>query len=328
MPYTFCGLIGQSAGMYELYSLIQRASRHNCPVLILGESGTGKELVAHAIHDLGPRAIKPFTPVDCAAMTATLVESELFGHVKGAFTGADYSKRGLLQAADNGTVLLDEIGELPLSLQAKLLRSLQEKEIRLVGSTERIPLNIRIIAATNRDLEAGVREGTFRLDLFYRLNVVRIKIPALRERNADIPLLADYFLKKFSDPLEREHVRAISDGAMHRLMSYDWPGNIRELQNVMESAIALTSNAILNADDLACIPHNASSYGHRSYVTGTLAETERHAVVEAMLQTGGNKVAAARILRIGKTTLYRKLKQYSNASRTEKASSEREALLK
>jgi transcriptional regulator with PAS, ATPase and Fis domain len=307
---SFYGLVGQSARMRELFSLIEKVSKQNCPVIILGESGTGKELVARAIHDLGPRAAKPFTPVDCAAMTATLIESELFGYVKGAFTGADHSKPGLLQAADEGTVLFDEIGELPLCLQAKLLRSLQEKEIRLVGSTERIPVNIRVIAATNRDLEAEVLAGTFRHDLFYRLNVVQIRVPALRERNADIPLLADYFLKKFSGPVG--HVKAISDGAIRRLMAYDWPGNVRELQNAMESAMALTPHSILTAEDLASIPKHASSYLHKSRLVETLAEVERQAVINAVLQTDGDKLAAARLLRIGKTTLYRKLRQYSD----------------
>src|ERR1700730_7846023 len=273
----FYGFIGQTASMYQLYSLIEKVSKRKCPVLILGESGTGKELVARAIHDLGPRAARPFAPVDCAAMTPTLIESELFGHVKGAFTGADHSKRGLLQAAHEGTVLFDEIGELPLLLQAKLLRSLQEKEIRIVGSTERIPVNIRVIAATNRDLEAEVRAGTFRHDLFYRLNVVQIRVPALRERNADIPRLAHYFLKKFSGPVER--VKAISDGAIRRLMAYDWPGNIRELQNAMESAMALTSHSILTAEDLASIPSNASRNTYKCRVVASLAEVERHAVV-------------------------------------------------
>jgi transcriptional regulator with PAS, ATPase and Fis domain len=300
--------------MCELFSTIEKVSKQNCPVIILGESGTGKELVARAIHDLGPRAAKSFIPVDCAAMTATLIESELFGHVKGAFTGADHSKRGLLQVADEGTVLFDEIGELPLLLQAKLLRSLQEKEIRIVGSTERIPVNIRVIAATNRDLEAEVRAGTFRHDLFYRLNVVQIRVPALRERSSDIPLLAHYFLKKFSGP--DEPVKTISDGAIRRLMAYDWPGNIRELQNTMESAMALTSHSILTAEDLASIPSHASGTTHKCRVVASLAEVERHAVVNAMLQTGGDKLAAARLLCIGKTTLYRKLKEYSGTPKT------------
>jgi two-component system response regulator HydG len=190
----------------------------------LGETGTGKELVARAIHFTGLRREQSLIPVDCSALTPTLVESELFGHVKGSFTGADHSKLGLLQAANKGTIFLDEIGEFPLFLQAKLLRALQEKEIRPVGSTDRIPIDGRIIAATNRDLEAGVRAGTFRQDLYFRLNVVQIKLPTLREHKVDIPLLVAHFLEKYSDPLQPVH--AISDDALRRLMTYDWPGNV------------------------------------------------------------------------------------------------------
>jgi len=228
----FAGLIGQSSPMRRLYELITKVSQSTSSVLITGESGTGKELVARAIHFKGSRCEQPLVPVDCSALSPTLVESELFGHVKGAFTGADYSKRGLLQAANQGTIFLDEIGELPMCLQAKLLRALQEKEIRPLGSTERIPINSRIIAATNRDLEAGVRAGTFRQDLYFRLNVVQIRVPTMRERKGDIPLLAAHFLEKFSDVLPP--VRAISEDALRRLMAYDWPGNIRELENAIE----------------------------------------------------------------------------------------------
>jgi len=198
----FDGLIGESAAMCRLYELIEKISQSTSPALLVGETGTGKELVARAIHFTGLRREKALVPIDCSALAPTLVESELFGHVKGAFTGADHSKLGLLQAANEGTIFLDEIGELPMSLQAKLLRVLQEKEIRPVGSTERIPVNLRVIAATNRDLEAGVQAGTFRQDLYFRLNVVQVRLPALRERKVDIPLLVAYFLGKFSDPLQ------------------------------------------------------------------------------------------------------------------------------
>src|SRR5438445_7874791 len=239
------GLIGQSAPMHLLNELIAKVSRSTFPVLLIGETGTGKELVARAIHFTGLRREKALVPVDCSALTPTLVESELFGHVRGAFTGADRSKPGLLRAANEGTIFLDEIGELPTFLQAKLLRALQEKEIRPVGSTDRIPIDVRVIAATNRDLEAGVRAGTFREDLYFRLNVVKISLPALRERKIDIPLLVAYFLDKFSDPLRP--VRAFSDDASRRLIAYDWPGNVRELENAIECAVALNDESVLTA---------------------------------------------------------------------------------
>src|ERR1700756_1425155 len=195
----FAGLIGLSPKMQRVYKLIEKVSQHNYPVLILGESGTGKELVARSIHFSGTRSSRPFAPVDCSSFVPTLIESELFGYVKGAFTGANQTKRGLMEAAGNGTLFLDEIGDLPIDLQAKLLRALQEKEIRPVGSTDRISISVRVIAATNRDLEEAVRQGKFRQDLFFRLNVVQIKLPPLRERKGDIPLLVNSFLEKFSD---------------------------------------------------------------------------------------------------------------------------------
>jgi DNA-binding NtrC family response regulator len=308
----FAGLIGQSSPMRRLYELITKVSQSTSSVLITGESGTGKELVARAIHFKGSRCEQPLVPVDCSALSPTLVESELFGHVKGAFTGANYSKRGLLQAADRGTIFLDEIGELPMCLQAKLLRVLQEKEIRPLGSTERIPINSRIIAATNRDLEAGVRAGTFRQDLYFRLNVVQIRVPTLRERKGDIPLLVAHFLENFFDVLPP--VRAISDGAMRRLMAYDWPGNVRELENAIECAVALSDSPVLTADDLITTPDGAraGSLPHSSEFV-PLTEIVRRAVLEALREAGGNKIAAAHLLRIGKTTLYRKLKEYATA---------------
>src|SRR6266550_6259268 len=235
----FGRLVGDSAPMRCLYEVIEKISQSTSPILLLGDTGTGKELVARAIHFAGSRCDMPLVPVDCSALTPTLVESELFGHVKGAFTGADHSKRGLLQTAHEGTIFLDEIGELPMLLQAKLLRALQEKEIRPVGSTEQIQIDVRVIAAMNRDLEAGVRAGTFRQDLYFRLNVVQIRLPALCERKVDIPLLVAHFLEKFSHPLQP--VRAISDDALRRLMAYDWPGNVRELENAIECALALSS---------------------------------------------------------------------------------------
>ena len=305
----FGELVGESAPMHCLYEVIGKVRQSTSPVLVLGETGTGKELVARAIHFTGLRRDKALVPVDCSALTPTLVESELFGHVKGAFTGADHSKMGLFQAAHDGTVFLDEIGELPMVLQSKLLRVLQEKEIRPVGSTERIPINVRVIAATNRDLEAGVRAGTFRQELYFRLNVVQIRLPALRERKIDIVLLVAHFLEKFSNRLQP--VRAISDDALRRLMSYDWPGNVRELENTIESAVALSSNSVLTADDLVSVPNGAAVERLPDCdELVPLAELERRAIYQAMRETGGDKLAAAGLLGIGKTTLYRKLLRY------------------
>jgi transcriptional regulator with PAS, ATPase and Fis domain len=307
----FSRLIGTSSKMQELYDLIRKVSQHTCPVLIVGESGTGKELIAHRIHDLGPRRMKFLVPVDCSALAPTLIESELFGHVIGAFTGADHAARGLFEAANEGTLFLDEIGELPFSLQAKLLRVLQEKEIRRIGSTERIPINVRVIAATNRDLEEAVRKGTFRQDLYYRLNVVEIKLPALRERRGDIPLLVNHFLRKFCDP--QEPLRTLSDDAMRLLMSSDWPGNVRELENAIECAVAMSPGPVLSMDSF---PANVLISSTRCPLVGDdllpLEEITRRAIFRALRETDGHRPAAARMLGIGKTTLYRKLKEFES----------------
>ncbi len=309
----FGGLIGVAPKMQRVYRLIEKVSQHTYPVLILGESGTGKELVARSIHFSGPRRNKPFVPVDCSALVPTLIESELFGYVKGAFTGAQHSKQGLLEAAGDGTLFLDEIGDLPVDLQAKLLRALQEREIKPVGSTERVGVRARVIAATNRDLEAAIRSGNFRQDLYFRLNVVQIKIPPLRERRSDLPVLVNSFLEKFSDP--HRPVRTISDDAMRRLMAYDWPGNVRELENAVERAVALGSGPILHVGDLPSNLQNAQSERPPEQdELVPLEELERRAIFRALRETSGDKLAAARLLGIGKTTLYRKLKQYEVSS--------------
>jgi two-component system response regulator HydG len=267
--------------------------------------------VARAIHFSGSRRDKALVPVDCSALTPTLVESELFGYVEGAFTGADHAKQGLLQAATGGTVFLDEIGELPMFLQPKLLRALQEKEVRPVGSTERIPIDVRVIAATNRDLEARVQSGMFRQDLYFRLNVVQIKVPALRERRTDIPLLAAHFLERFSDS---QPVRSFSEDALRRLMAHDWPGNVRELENAIECAVALSSDSVLTVDDLASVPKSAfSEYVPDCNELVPLEELERRAILQALREAGGDKVAVAHHLGIGKTTLYRRLKEYAKS---------------
>jgi DNA-binding NtrC family response regulator len=305
----FGGLIGMSLRMQRVYKLIQKVAQHTYPVLILGESGTGKELVARSIHFSGPRKNKPFAPVDCSSLVPTLIESELFGYVKGAFTGAQHTKQGLFEAAGEGTLFLDEIGDLPIDLQAKLLRALQEREIKPVGSNERIGIRARVIAATNRDLESAIRTGGFRQDLYFRLNVVQIKLPPLRERKADIPLLVNTFLEKFSDPARPIHT--VSEDAMHRITSYDWPGNIRELENAIERAVALGSGPILHVGDLPSnLQYNAAEKHSDGDELVPLEMLERRAIFRALQETSGDKLAAARLLGIGKTTLYRKLKQY------------------
>jgi DNA-binding NtrC family response regulator len=305
----FGGMIGVSAKMQRVYKMIEKVSQHEYPVLILGESGTGKELVAKSIHYSGIRKDRPFAPVECSSLVPTLIESELFGYVKGAFTGAVQSKQGLLEAAQGGTLFLDEIGDMPVDLQAKLLRALQEREVKPVGSTERRHINIRIIAATNRDLESAIRTGAFRQDLYFRLNVVQIKLPPLRERKSDIQLMVVSFLEKFSDP--HGPPRTISDDAMRRLIAYDWPGNVRELENAIERAVAMGSGPIVHVGDLPSNLHYPSSerIPDKDELL-PMEELERRAILRTLRETGGDKLAAARMLGIGKTTLYRKLKQY------------------
>ena len=263
-------------------------------------------MVARALHFTGLRREQALVPVDCSALTPTLIESERFGHVKGAFTGADRSKLGLFQGANEGAIFLDEIGELPLFLQVKLLRALQAKEIRPVGSIQRILINGRVIAATDRDREGEVRAGTFRQDLYFRLNVVQIKQPALWQHKADIPLLVAHFLERFSDLLQPVH--AISDDALRRLIPYDWPGNVRELENAIECAVALSSDSVLAAVDLASVPYRASdSHPPDSSELVPVQEIGRRTVLLVLRETEGEELAAACLLGIGKTTLYRKL---------------------
>ncbi|HWF39923.1 MAG TPA: sigma-54 dependent transcriptional regulator [Candidatus Acidoferrales bacterium] len=296
-------LIGASDAMHCLYEVIQKVSRTASPILLIGETGTGKELVARAIHMHGPHRDKAFVPVDCSAIVATLAESELFGHVRGAFTGADRSTCGLLKAADGGTLFLDEIGEMPISLQPKLLRALQQN----VGSTSAVPCNFRVIAATNRHLQDAVRAGTFREDLFFRLDVIQIRMPPLRERKSDIPLLVTHFLQKSCPPSQSW---IFSDEALRRLLAYNWPGNVRELENAISRAIALNSNNILTEEDFASIPEPTQNVDAREFMP--MAELKRQAIFQALSKTKGDRVAAAHLLGIGKTTLYRKLKEYNH----------------
>ena len=304
-------LIGESSNMREIQNSIAKASEHDCPVLILGESGTGKELVARSIHSSGKRAKCPFIPVDCAALTPSLIESELFGHEKGAFTGAFQQKIGMFEAAHHGTLFLDEIGELPKELQAKLLRVLQERMVRRVGSTQWTPVDVRIIAATNRDLSCAVQAKEFREDLFYRLNVVQLHLPPLRERKSDIPLLVAVFLEKHKH--ESRPIDHVGHEAWCRLLAHNWPGNVRELENTIESAMALGSGPVLQTENFN--PTRQVWKGDRGPESQVYALDilEKTAVFAALRETNGDKHAAARILGVGKTTLYRKLKEYSLA---------------
>jgi two-component system response regulator HydG len=304
----FAGLVGVSERMKKIYRLISKVALQRHPVLIMGESGTGKELVARAIHTHGPWREQPFVPVDCGALPPTLIESELFGHVKGAFTGAAQARQGLLAAAGAGTVFLDEVGELPIELQSRLLRALQEHEIRPLGSNERIRFAARIIAATNQDLEAAIQRGAFRKDLFFRLNVVSIKMPSLRDRKEDIPALVGHFLARLGN---EKSVTKISDEALGRLMSYDWPGNVRELENCIQRAVSLGSGTFIQMQDLpSAMLYQLARQSASRQDQGTLQALEQQAIRQALQATGGDRVRAAKLLGIGKTTIYRKLKAY------------------
>jgi DNA-binding NtrC family response regulator len=303
----FANLIGTSPKMQKVYRLILKVAPKRHPVLIMGESGTGKELVARAIHTYSPWQAKPFVPVDCGALSPSLIESELFGHVRGAFTGATQSRLGLLATAQGGTVFLDEVAELPTDLQVKLLRALQEREIKPIGSNERTRLDARIIAATNQDLQAAVRRGDFRKELYFRLDVVSIKIPPLRERKSDIPALVHYFLERYGG---EDRSTTVSYEAMTRLMSYDWPGNVRELENAVQRALALGSGSVIQVKDLPSnllYPVRKAGEGEE---TPTLKELERRAILQALEAARGNRLHAAKLLGIGKTTIYRKIKEY------------------
>ena len=312
--HGFGAMVGQAPEMDKLYRIIAKAAHSTHPVLILGESGTGKELVARSIHYSGPFRDKPFIPVDCGSLVATLIESELFGYVKGAFTGALRAKDGLMAAAEGGTVFLDEVAELPVDLQSKLLRALQEKEIRPVGGTRAIPINVRILAATNCDLEAAVQEGRFRRDLYFRLNVLTLRVPPLRERKQDVPLLAGHILERVARTTGVQ--RNISDDALKLMLNYEWPGNVRELENCLERACALTSGPTIHIADLPTALQNFHTQtpvlpvSLESSGIAQLADLEKRAILHAITILNGDKLEAARQLGIGKTTLYRKLKEY------------------
>jgi DNA-binding NtrC family response regulator len=322
-------LVGNSPAMEKLYRILSKVASTTHPVLIVGESGTGKELVARSIHTNGPNAHKAFIPVDCGSLAPSMIEGELFGYARGAVAGTTRAKIGLLAGSDGGTIFLDEIGELPLDLQSRLLRALQEREIRPIGSDQSVPMTVRILASTTRDLTQLVETGRFRKDLYFRLNVVNLRIPALRERRADIPLLAAHTLER----MKNEHGLAytFADDALHLLMEYDWPGNIRELEHAIERACSLSSGPILHLGDFPTQMqdyrfHAQQSLQQYSQAPGSvlsafsasaetipiqsIADLEKQAILSTITQLNGDKLMAARLLGIGKTTLYRKLKEY------------------
>ena len=304
-------LIGNSTTMLKLKRLVLQVAASDASVLIQGETGTGKELVARAIHFHSCRKDSPFVPVDCASINETVLGSELFGHVKGAFTGAHESTRGLIRSADKGTLFLDEVGELPLAMQAKLLRSIQEKEVRPVGSSQNYSVDVRIVAATNRNLEREVAEGRFRQDLYFRLNVVVLEVPSLRLRLDDIPLLTRYFLKQFSNPVSS--VDHLSNEALTHLSSYEWPGNVRELENVIRRAIAMGQGEAIMPRDLPeniYATHKSQAPLAQAVESESLAAFEVAAIRNALIKCGGHRKKAAQLLGIGEATLYRKLNKY------------------
>jgi DNA-binding NtrC family response regulator len=307
-------LLGESAAMERLYNQLARIADSEASVLITGESGTGKEFVAKALHRRSSRSEKPFVAVNCAALPDTLLESELFGHAKGAFTDARSDRKGLFVQAEGGTLLLDEIGEMPPAMQAKLLRALEENRVRSLGSEHEVAFDVRILAATNRDLETAVEEGRFRQDLFFRINVIQIDVPPLRARGADILLLAQHFVEQFA-ARAKKRVLSISEPVAEKLLAYGWPGNVRELRNVVERAVALTRHDKLTLDDL---PEKIRDYRSSQVVIGgndpgelaPLEEIERRYILHVLQCVGDNRTLAARTLGLDRKTLYRKLRQY------------------
>jgi DNA-binding NtrC family response regulator len=312
-PLNF-GLVGNSPEIQRVLRTIRKLRHNTSPVLITGESGVGKELVARAVHGVSPLAASVFLPVNASSLSESLVETELFGHVKGAFTGATQDKKGLVQAANGGTLFLDEIGELGSNVQARLLRLLQEQEIRPVGSTKPICVQVRVVAATNRDLLSSIDSGAFRRDLYHRLNVIHLSVPALRDRKVDIAMLALHFLRKHARP-----PATLSPQVMQRFLDYPWPGNVRELENTIQFMLAVASDSILRIENLPTNLRHGLPAAGLPPVDGEgpppLAEVERRHILEVVDYTQGDMTAAAHILGIGKTTLYRKLKLFGQQRR-------------
>jgi len=305
--FQYLNIIGKTPAMQEVFSLIRRVSKTDANILVLGESGTGKELVARAIHYTSLRADKPFIPIDCTTIPAELMESELFGYEKGAFTCADERKLGLIEMAQGGTTFFDEIGDLDFALQKKLLRFLQEKEIRRIAGKEKITVDVRVLSATNRDIESSLESGEFRADLFYRLNVITIQIPPLRERLDDIPLLANHYFEYFRKKNKKD-IREIDQDAMNALMSYDWPGNVRELENMMERAVILCQFDTINIE---CLPKKMKMFAGEEYPEVkefNLPEIEKRTIVKALDKASWNQSKAARLLGISRKQLRTKMK--------------------
>jgi len=303
-------IIGQAPSIKRIFDLIRKVAPTRASVLITGESGVGKELVADAIHNLSPRKDMPFIKVHCAALAESLLESELFGHEKGAFTGAAARKRGRFEMADGGTLFLDEIGEINQNVQIKILRVLQDRKFERVGGEETLEVDVRLIAATNRDLKKEITEGRFREDLYYRLNVVNIHVPPLRERREDIPLLAMAFLKEFAEENGKQ-IEGFDPKARQALYSYDWPGNVRELRNCVESAVVMASGKLVVLDDLPPGPRSSAETRVISIPAfSSMEDAERILIAETLALAGGNKSKAAEILKIGRKTLYQKIEQY------------------
>ncbi|MHB1561254.1 MAG: sigma-54-dependent transcriptional regulator [Isosphaeraceae bacterium] len=314
--FGFEGVIGSSPAMHSVVARLRQIAPTSASVLITGESGTGKELVAKALHVNSPRKNKPFVPLNCAELGENVLESELFGHVKGAFTGADRDRIGRFQYANGGTLFLDEIGDMPVTIQVKLLRVLETGEIVRVGTNDPVKVNVRLISATNRDLADAIAEGKFRQDLFHRLKVVSVKLPPLRERRDDIPLLIDYFLKEFSSA-HGKTIRGVTPAVRKVLLGYSWPGNVRELRNVLESMVVMDSDGTLDSDDLTEDLQHAAATGKADGPSGvdalvgkSLEDIERYYILETLKLTSGNREEASRLLGIGERTLYRKLKEY------------------
>lgn len=323
--FGFEGVVGSSAKMNDVISLLKRIAPTNAGVLIQGETGTGKELVAQAIHHNSPRKNKPFVALNCAALSENILESELFGHVRGAFTDASNDRVGKFEYAHGGTLFLDEVGDMPMATQIKLLRVMESGEITRVGSNDPVKVNVRLVSATNRNLEKAITSGSFREDLYYRLKVVTVVLPRLVERSQDIPLLIEHFMKQFA----RRHgktIKSMSTAARRRFISFDWPGNVRQLRNVVESMVVVDDDGVLDVNDLPAElaePHSeaaaqpaASTDGAAlgSLIGKTMEEIEKIVLGETLQLTGGNREEAAKILGIGERTLYRKIREYKLGS--------------
>jgi two-component system response regulator HydG len=327
--FGFEGMIGNSPEMHDIIDRLKHIAPTNATVLIQGETGTGKELVARALHNNSPRKNKPFVPLNCTALNENLLEDELFGHEPGAYTGGDRLRKGKFEFANGGTLFLDEVGDMPLTLQAKLLRVIEDGQVYRVGGNEAIKVNVRIISATHRDLDAAVRAGTFRQDVYFRLKVVTLKLPSLRDRRVDIPLLADHFRKEFSQR-HGKHITNIAAEVRRALTSYSWPGNVRELRNLIDSMVVLDRDGVLGLDDL---PEGSEllqqiqrppegSTNVTSLIGRPMDEVEQYYIQKALELTNGNREDAAKLLKIGERTLYRKIKEYGLDGRRRGAAKE------